>query len=200
MTTPNDPYNQGGYPQGGNPQGGYPQGGQPQGGGYPQQPGYPPAAPPLNESELRAPTRPKSVDTAYMLWLIAAGVGILGSLISFVLAGDIARETAAALGVSGVAAEPNYGATIFGLVLQVVWILVVMQMRKGANWARIVLTVLGGLSIIGNLLSLVAIGLLFSLGFLGVISALFVVVSLVTIIGAIIFMFKSDSNYYFKAS
>jgi hypothetical protein len=60
--------------------------------------------------------------------------------------------------------------------------------------------VLGGLSIIGNLLSLVAIGLLFSLGFLGVISALFVVVSLVTIIGAIIFMFKSDSNYYFKAS
>ncbi|MEU4444319.1 hypothetical protein AB0K14_18690 [Actinosynnema sp. NPDC050801] len=184
MTIPNDPNNQGGNPQG----------------GYPQQPGYPPQAPPLNESELRAPVRPKSVDTAYMLWLIAAGVGILGSLISFILAEDIARETAAALGVSGAAAQPSYGATIFGLVLQVVWILVVMQMRKGANWARILLTVLGGLSVIGNLLSLFAIGLLFSLGFLGVISALFVLVSLVTIIGAIIFMFKSDSNHYFKAS
>ena len=178
MTTPNDPYNQ----------------------GQPQQPGYPPQAPPLNESELRAPVRPKSVDTAYMLWLVAAGVSILSNLIGLLIAGDLARETAAALGVSGAAAEPSYGSTIFSLVLVVVWIVVVMQMRKGANWARILLTVLGGLAVIGNLLSLLAFGILFSLGFLGVLSALLVLVSLVAIIGAIVFMFKSESNRYFKAS
>ncbi|ONI82472.1 hypothetical protein ALI22I_41110 [Saccharothrix sp. ALI-22-I] len=167
MTTPNDPYNQ-------------------------QQPGgYPPAAPPLNESELRPPARPKSVDTAYLLWLVAAGIGILSNLIGFVIASDIAAET-------GV--ETGAGTSIVSLIFAVLWILVVMQMRKGANWARIVLTVLGGLSTIGNLLSLLAFGILFSIGFLGVISALFVVASLVTIIAAIVFMFMPDSNYYFKAS
>ncbi|MFD1146834.1 hypothetical protein [Saccharothrix hoggarensis] len=187
MTTPNDPYNQGGQPQ--------------QPGGYPQQPGgYPPSAPPLNESELRAPARPKSVDTAYMLWLVAAGIGIISNLISFLTAEEIARETLEAAGLPATSVEPSYGGTVFSLILTVVWILVVMQMRKGANWARILLTVLGGLAVIGNLLSLLLIGILFSIGFLGVLQALFVVVSLVAIIGAIVFMFKSDSNYYFKAS
>ncbi|WP_447004622.1 hypothetical protein ACRAKI_34365 [Saccharothrix isguenensis] len=195
MTNPNDPYNQGGYNQGGQPQQpGYPQqqpGYPQQGGGQPQQPGYPPAAPPLNESELRAPQRPKSVDTAFMLWLVAAGIGILSNLISFLIAGDIERQT-------GV--ESSSGTTIVSLIFALLWIVVVMQMRKGANWARILLTVLGGLSIIGNLLSLAVIGILLSLGAFGVISALFVLVSLVAVIGAIVFMYKSDSNYYFKAS
>jgi hypothetical protein len=187
MTTPNDPYNQGGQPQG----------------GYQQQPGgYPPAAPPLNESELRRPARPKTVDTAYLLWLIAAGLAIVANLIGFAIAEDIARETAAALGVSDIAraTDPSYGSLIFSLLLSVVWILVVMQMRKGANWARIVLTVLGGLSVIAGLISLLALGIMFSVGFLGVISVLLGLVQLAVTIGAIVFMFMSDSNYYFKAS
>ncbi|MFI9007090.1 hypothetical protein ACIGNX_07670 [Actinosynnema sp. NPDC053489] len=177
MTTPNDPYN--------------------------QQPGYPPQAPPLSESELRRPARPKSVDTAYLLWLIAAGLGILGNLIGFATAEAVARQTLEAMNVdtSAVGAiQPSYGSLIFSLVVSVLWILVVMQMRKGANWARIVLTVLGVLAIIGGLFGLVAIGILFSVGFLGVIQALLSLAQLVLTIAAIVFMFKADSNQYFKAS
>jgi hypothetical protein len=184
MTTPNDPYNQ---------QPGYNQ----------QQPGYPPQAPPLSESELRRPERPKSVDTAYLLWLVAAGIGIVANLIGFATAGAVARETLAAMNVDTSAAasiQPGYGSLIFSIVLSVLWILVVMQMRKGANWARIVLTVLGVISVIGGLLGLLAIGVLFSVGFLGAIQALLGLAQLAITIGAIVFMFKSDSNYYFKAS
>ncbi|MEU4739467.1 hypothetical protein AB0G02_03240 [Actinosynnema sp. NPDC023658] len=176
MTTPNDPYN--------------------------QQPGYPPQAPPLSESELRRPERPKSVDTAYLLWLISAGIGIVANLIGFATASAVARETLAAMNVdaSATSIQPGYGSLIFSLVLSVLWILVVMQMRKGANWARIVLTVLGVISVIGGLLGLLAIGILFSVGFLGAIQALLGLAQLAITIAAIVFMFKSDSNRYFKAN
>lgn len=199
MTNPNDPYNQGGYNQGGQPQQpGYPQ----QQPGYPQQGGYPPAAPPLSQSELNAPARPKSVDTAYLLWLIAAGIGILANLIGFFTAEALAKQTLESLNLdaSGVEIEPSYGSLIFSLAISLVWILVVMQMRKGANWARILLTVLGGLSILFGLIGLLAIGLLFAIGAMGAIQGLLGVAQLAVIIGAIVFMFKSDSNYYFKAS
>ncbi len=187
MTTPNDPHNQG----------------QPQQPGYQQQPGYPPQAPPLNESELRAPARPKSVDTAYLLWMIAAGVGVVANLIGFLTAEAVARETLEAFNLDSSAVgnvEPSYGSLIFSLAMAVVWVLVVMQMRKGANWARILLAVLGGIAVILGLIGLLAIGILFAVGFLGVIQALLSLVQLVVIIGAIVFMFKSDSNHYFKAS
>lgn len=197
MTTPNDPYGQ--------PQGGYPQQGQPQG-GYPQG-GYPPPAPPLSQGELRAPERPKSVETAYLLWLIAAGVSILGSLLNFVTAQAIYDETRKSLGSLGpefdkalADAGPSYGGIIFSLIISAVWIVVVLQMRKGANWARILLTVLGGLGILIGLISLLGFGILFSIGILGVLQALLGLVALVAEIGAIVFMFKSDSNHFFKHS
>ncbi|WP_367134601.1 hypothetical protein [Saccharothrix sp. HUAS TT1] len=179
MTNPNDPYN------------------------HPQQPGYPPQAPPLSDSELRRPDRPKSVDTAYLLWLISAGVSIVANLIGFATAEAVARETLEAMNLDTSAAasvQPSYGSLIFSLVLSVVWILVVMQMRKGANWARILLTVLGALSVIAGLLGLLALGVMFSIGFLGAIQALLGLVQLAITIAAIVFMFKSDSNRYFKAS
>lgn len=187
MTNPNDPYNQG----------------QQQQPGFQQQPGYPPQAPPLNESELRRPARPKSVDTAYMLWLVAAGVGVVANLIGFLTAEAVARETLKAFNVDSSAVgtiEPSYGSLFVSLAMAVVWVLVVMQMRKGANWARILLTVLGSIAAILGLIGLFAIGILFAVGFLGVIQALLGLVQLAAIIGAIVFMFKSDSNYFFKAS
>jgi len=207
MTTPQDPYGQqgghphqgGGHPQHGGPQG-YPQQGGPQ--GYQQQPGYPPSAPPLSDSELARPARPKSVDTAFMLWMVAAGIGIVSSILNFftvqALYDELLKDTSPEL--RGSVAEPGYGSAIFSLVLFALWVLVVFQMRNGANWARIVLAVLGGIGVIGGLVGLLTIGVLFSIGILGALQALLSLASLVVTIGALIFMFKSDANYYFKKS
>ncbi|WP_433266066.1 hypothetical protein ACQPZF_39795 [Actinosynnema sp. CS-041913] len=202
MTTPHDPSGQqGGYPQ---QPGGQPPQGQPQ--GFPQQPGYPPQAPPLSPGELSRPARPKSVDTAFLLWMISAGLGILSTIVSFLTAEELAKATAERLLGTSVdpvlveGAQPSYGSGIFSLILFALWIVVVFQMRNGANWARIVLAVLGGLGVLGGILGLFAMGLLFGLGFLGVIQVLFNLVQLALTIGALVFMFKSESNYYFKAS
>lgn len=199
MTNPNDPYaQQGGYPQGQQQSGGYPQqGGYPQGQG---QPGFPPP-PPLGHSDTAAPVKPKAVETAYLLWLVAAGVSILSSILGFFTAEAILEETLGDLGPEFRAAieaqGPSYGGLIFSLVIAAVWVVVVMQMRKGANWARILLTVLGVISVLFGILG---VFVLFSVGFLGIIQGLLSLVGYAAIVGGIIFMFKPESNQYFKAS
>ncbi|MEU4802267.1 hypothetical protein [Actinosynnema sp. NPDC023587] len=203
MTTPQDPYGQqGGYPQ---QPGGTPQGGFPQQGGYQQQqqPGYPPQAPPLSPTEMNRPPRPKSVETAFLLWMVAAGIGIVSSIVSFLTAQAIYDEVTKGVDPSirsALGSGPSYGTAIFSIILFVVWIVVVLQMRNGANWARIVLAVLGGIGVISGLVGLAGFGLLFSVGAFGVIQALLSLVSLVVTVGALIFMFKPDANHYFKSA
>ncbi|HEX6346440.1 hypothetical protein [Umezawaea sp.] len=197
MTNPNDPYAQ---------QGGYPQGQQP--GGYPQQgqPGFPPP-PPLGHSDTAAAVKPKAVDTAYLCWLVAAGTSILSSILSFFTAKALAEKLARdILGTNDLGPEfqtaleqssPGYGSIIFSLLIAALWVVVVMQMRKGANWARILLTVLGGLSL---LLGIFSIWVYFGLGFLGLLQGVLALVSYAAIAAGIVFMFKPESNQYFKAS
>jgi hypothetical protein len=196
MTNPNDPYaQQGGYPQGGGVPQGFPQG----------QGGYP-APPPPYQGEMGAPARPQAVETAYLLWLVAAGVSILANIIGFFTAAALARKLVAdTLGTTNLGPEfeamlnnsatPSYGGLIFSLLLSAVWVVVVMQMRKGQNWARIVLTVLGGL---GLLFGIFGVWVYFALGFLGLVQGLLALVSYAAIVGGIVFMFKPESNHYFK--
>jgi hypothetical protein len=199
MTNPNDPYaQQGGYPQGG----GAPQGGHPQGQG-----GFVPPPAPQYSGQHQPAVRPQAVETAYLLWLVAAGVAILSNLIGFFTAqaivddavkdleslGDLGPEFQQALAD---AKSPGYGSIIFALILAAVWVVVVMQMRKGQNWARILLTVLGGL---GVLFGIFGVAVLFSVGFLGVVQGLLALVSYAAIVGGIVFMFKPESNHFFKA-
>jgi hypothetical protein len=178
---------------------------------YPQDPNLPPPpggqppygampAPSAGEIRTQGP-RPKSVDTAALLFFISAGLGILGNLIGFIIAGDLAKETAKATGLNvQVDTSPSYGGIIFGLILSALFIGLVLVMRNGANWARIVLTVLGGIFIVLGLFGLLLLGIWFAVGFLGVITALIQIAQLALTIGAIVFMFKSDANQWFSAA
>lgn len=106
-----------------------------------------PSAPPPNMAGQPAPSRPKSVDTAFLLWMIVVGIQVVG-----------------------------------------LFVLLAYLMRRGKNWARITLAVLGGLSVI---LALVG---------LGSADPLNMVVNLVglgLIVGAIYLMFRPDVNPYF---
>ncbi|KAA2264843.1 hypothetical protein F0L68_07135 [Solihabitans fulvus] len=185
MTNPYDPNQQGQPPQ-----------------DQPQQGGYLPPAPPVSDSEMRsvAVAKPKAVDTAFQLWIASVIVGLVANLISFATAQDVLNKTNEKLGTALQQSSPSYGSAIFSLVILALWVVLIFQMRGGANWARIVLTVLGGLSILAQLLGLLAIGILFSVGALGAIQALLGIVELIVVIGAIVFMFKGESSRYFKAS
>ncbi|HET9138686.1 hypothetical protein [Actinophytocola sp.] len=80
---------------------------------------------------------------------------------------------------------------IVGLIFMGLFLLFAYKMRAGRNWARITLTVLGALGIISSLANLRLAG------------GLELVISLIqaaVILGAIVFMYRSDSNQYYNAS
>ncbi|ACU40522.1 hypothetical protein [Actinosynnema mirum] len=202
MTTP-DPHGSQGRPPQGYPQGGYPQAGAPQQ-GYPQA-GHPsfPAANPMAEGE---PTpRPKSVDLAFLLWMVSAALSVLKLVFSYLTIDAVNAETAARLTGAGLPVEPSdidgslgLAGTALMLVFTAAWAAVAFAMRGGANWARIVLTVFGGLSLAFGLLgSLIAVPVLFSIGALGVVEALVNIADIPVLIAAIVYMFTGGAGRYF---
>ena len=94
--------------------------------------------------------RPGTVDAAFWLYLVAPIVGLVLGLVNLGTSIGAASATAANAGVGNGAVG---AAVAIGLVIDVVYlvafIVIDVFFRRGANWARIVLTVLGALSIFG---------------------------------------------------
>ncbi|HEY0374752.1 MAG TPA: hypothetical protein VGC94_08140 [Amnibacterium sp.] len=94
--------------------------------------------------------RPGTVEAAFWLFLVTPIIGLILGLVN--LGGGIsaANQVAARAGVGGGAVIAGI---VIGLVIDIVllaaFIVVDVFFRRGANWARIVLTVLGALSVFG---------------------------------------------------
>ncbi|GAA2663261.1 MULTISPECIES: hypothetical protein [Actinosynnema] len=204
MTTPNpyDPSQQ--QPQQGYPQQGYPQQAYPQQ-AYPQA-GYPASAP--DPASLQQVTRPKNVDLSFLLWLVSAAISVVGSLLTLLTYEEQVRVTLEGLGMSPelieqslAASGPSYVNLLLSLAITAAWVAVAFAMRNGANWARIVLAILGGISVLFSLFGTVlAVGLLFSLGIFGVLQGLLALVGLPVMIGAIVLMFTGGASRYFASN
>ncbi|MFL6140794.1 MAG: hypothetical protein ACJ72N_02845 [Labedaea sp.] len=162
-----------------------------------------PTAPSLNEQEYQPvpADRPKSVDNAFLLWLIGAGISLLGVI--FVLTvgvdaiTDSARESLKNSGrpyteedVKNFANLSKIIGVVIGLLFVGLFVLFAYKMRAGRNWARILLTVLGGLSLVFTLL-----GISSTDGLTLVVRLIEAVLTLV----AIYFMFRPEANRYFAA-
>lgn len=204
MSTPQDPY---GRPPEGQPpqfdpaQQGYPQQGYPPGyppPDYPQQPGQqgaaqPPAAP--------AGPPPQQVQTSFLLWAVIVLLQLVGIALTFAERETLraaAEEQARAR--DGGRIDPQAVDTIvtvglvFGVVLAVLFAAAILVcaifMRRGRNWARIVLAVLGGLLALFALVSLVG----------GTVSAVVQsLLTLVVVIAALVLMFTEPANTWFAA-
>lgn len=147
--------------------------------------------------------RPKEVELSFWLWVTSFVIGLIG-LSLFVGQYDTIRDTALEearreaqrQGGSLDIAQIETVTTVFlvigviiGLVFSLVQLLLAFFMRKGRNWARIVLAVIGGISLLFGLLSLTGIA--------GGQLAL-TVVSLIVLIGAIVTMFLPGANPWFR--
>ncbi len=153
---PQDPQQGGGYgqpPSGQPPYGqspsGQPQYGQPPYGG-PQygQPGF--GAPP--DWQGGAPTapgqRPSTVQLGIGAFLLSTVLGLLSSLLTFSDADQAAAELARAAGISeSEASAVLTTGVVISLLFVAAYLLVIWFAWQGRNWARIVLWVLGGLSL-----------------------------------------------------
>lgn len=196
--------------QGGSPYGEQPYGGQQQYGGE-KGPSHGDQGSPYGTGPTGAAAtgaEPKEVRTSFLLWLAYLGLGLIGSILAFVSLESVINSTLAQSGVDPAALPPGTLAAartgalvgvVIGLVLLALVVGAVFQMRKGRNWARIVLTVLGGLSALSLILGFFSLGTTLSLGGLGVLSVLLSVVQFVLLVGAILFMYRGAAQPYFAA-
>lgn len=144
------------------------------------------------------PPRPDSVNRSFQLWILALVIGVVSAILGFfefeaareelidelVAAGDqISREQAETL-----VTVSNYVAVGFYLALLGLILGFVFLMRSGKNWARIVLTVVGVISVLLSLLSVAGGGL----------GSILQLVSAGVVITAIVFMYRRDAAPYFK--
>ena len=133
------------------------------------------------------PTPPTPVQRSFQLWIAVVVVGLLGSVLS------LATTTAAP---SPLAATGGFVGVIIGLLFLAALVYLALRMRQGEHWARLTLTILGGISAVFTVL-----GVLLTAG-LGVsIGALSTIVSLVQaalIVAAILFAFQAPANAYFR--
>ncbi|MCU1474994.1 hypothetical protein [Amnibacterium sp.] len=107
--------------------------------------------------------RPGTVEAAFWLYLIAPVVGLILAIVGIGAATNAGNAAAAKAGVSTAAVSGLIVASIvLNVVLLVAVIVIDLFFRRGANWARIVMTVLGVLSFFAGgfltfVISLVAI-------------------------------------------
>ena len=152
---PGYPSQQGGYPgqQGGypGPQGGYGAPGGYPGGAYPAPGGgYGGALPP-------EPVRPNTVTFAFYCWLATAVVSIIGLILTLTSPiWDLAVNAATRQGnvsLQGTSVQSLINTlkiftVVIALVFVAVYLLFAFKMYAGRNWARIVLTVFGALTLL----------------------------------------------------
>jgi hypothetical protein len=195
------------YPPAGQPgqPGQYPPAGQP---GQTGQPGYGQQAPygyqaaqPSGYAYPSAASMPSTTKgpapqrIVIASWLIIAA-GVV-SLISTILSSlnpvaALTPDQRAQFESSGVSPESLGGiftavGVVIGLVFAALYVLLALMIRKGKNWARITLTVLAALSLLGFLLGLVG----------GVPGTLLSTLGLLLVVaGAVLCFLKPDSEYF----
>ncbi|WP_067858168.1 MULTISPECIES: hypothetical protein [Aeromicrobium] len=154
-----------------------------------------PASPePEYRPEGKGP-RPASVATAVKLIWANVALSLLSAVLAFAMLDDLIDQAIDNAG-SGATIDRDaarigaIGAVVFGLIIGVgLAALFAYFIGKGANWARIVYTVL------------IVIGVLGSLAQLGGQPPVLLVLSLVSLaigIAIVVFLYRPDSNAYFK--
>ena len=132
-------------------------------------------------------TPPTPVQRSFQLWIAAVVVGVVGSALS------LATTTAAP---SPLAATGGFVGVVIGLLFLGVVVYLALRLRAGDHWARLVLTILGGISAVFTVL-----GVLLTAGLgvsIGAVSTIVSLVQAALIVAAILFAFQGPANAYFR--
>jgi hypothetical protein len=142
------------------------------------------------------------VDTSVILWIAAAVASLVAEALSFVNHDKILEKVSQDLHLSldlSRSYVPNTNTAVATIVMTVIWLAVVTAMRSGKSWARLLLTVLGILSLLGIVLTGFFIQYVFAAGALGVVQAIAHILTLLAVIGAIYFQYRGEANRYFQS-
>jgi hypothetical protein len=95
---------------------------------------------------------PSTVVNAARLMLLRSAIGVISLIVLFATKDDLKRRIHEDQPDANVNAALGVAAGI-GIVILVFYVFLAFQIRKGANWARIVTFVIAGLGILGALIS-----------------------------------------------
>jgi hypothetical protein len=169
---------------------------------FPLYPNYP-AAPPVAGVTAGQAVRPRVVDVAVWCSFAAAAVSFLANVIgalthsggftgvtfystrSFTDADGVTHSVTRTGGASAVAG------VVIGLIVAGLWVGLIFALRAGANWARVLLTVLGGLGCLAVIVGLATAAGLTVPGSLDIVVLGLVVVALAQ-------LYRGPANWYFK--
>ena len=170
-------------------------------------PGYPSPYPTSGANTYTGggpqPTPPGSVKGAFLVYVIVAVLAVVG--IALVLTSNVWNDAIRdSVTTSGINAQSLVNtvkiiSVAFGVIFLALYLFFAFKMRAGRNWARIVLTVLSGLSILSSFSASGSVNLnghVYKSSSAQISGWISVVLSVV----AIVLMYLSASNQYFKAS
>jgi hypothetical protein len=163
-------------------------------------PGQQPSAPPAPAGGYQRPEapprgpRPNSVDISFWLWITYLTIGAINTAVGFV---QRDRNRADAINavvaqypgmersmIDSLATVVVVGVVVLGLLFVAGGVSSAVLMRGGHNWARVVLTVVGSLSV------------LFLIG--PVVTPLQALFQLLLVVGGIAMMFQRSANDWFR--
>jgi uncharacterized membrane protein len=159
---------------------------------YPSMPAPPPSE---WQGQPAAIEPPQEIKTAVnIVWAIVA-VSVLATILTFLYLDDFVEAAGADLTSAEQDAARSgaiVGAIIGFLVFGALWVVLGIFLRKGANWARIVLTVLAGLGILFGIIPLLA-------GNQPAVLMIVSIVQLVLLVALLYFMWRKESTAYITA-
>lgn len=178
---------------------------------YPEQPQggqYFHGMPPPPQGGVPAPLpRPKQVDQSFWLWVAAIVVSVINGVLNLLIfAPRVQHQMAERLqhtpGVdtgqlAGSMTQMSGSLGSVSLVISTaIWVLFVVMMRMGKNWARITLLVI---TILWGLFQVLGVASSAAMGVMGVqsVSTAIAAVELVLAVVACVLMFRPAARYYF---
>lgn len=111
-----------------------------------------PGAAPRTTATGGAVAAPKQVNTAFWLYIASAALSLVLLIIALASVGTVTAQVQQSTGgkLSGAAVGASITVSvIFGILYIAAYVLFAVFMRRGANWARIVLLVVTALSLVG---------------------------------------------------
>jgi hypothetical protein len=119
---------------------------------------FPQAPPPPSWAPQAAPRGPipTAVQNTVRLMLLRSAISVISIIVVFATRHDLERRIRARTPNTSDAAIHSAlaVAAVTGIVILLFYVFLAFQIRRGANWARIVTWVIGGLGILGALVSL----------------------------------------------
>lgn len=150
--------------------------------------------------DLSKPPRPRSLDQSFWCGVASVVIGFAMAIFSALLmpASDVdallrevsrQQPTLSPDQIRGVYDAALIVTLVFMAIIAAVWILFLHQMRRGRNWARIVITVVGALWLLTTVPSVAAGGL----------GSVLSILQLIAIAATLVLAFRPDANAYLRS-